>query len=168
MCLGFGSPGRRDRLFRAAACRRAFLRMRDPRRIRLWFAQPASCDATQTTERFSCQKTFSTQPDCPFPFLHMRGGIDAAFRSMRASVMSGVPRNAWLAAVQDELRGWSWRSYGTQCQQELRRDRVIAKSVFQSNLGDEDVPFEDGSRLSRVIGFSVVTSRSRLIADIRQ
>lgn len=76
----------------------------------------------------------------------MRGGIDAAFRFMRASVMSGVLRNAWLAAVQDELREWVWRSYGTQFQQELSWDRVITKSVFQSNLGDEDVQLEDGSR----------------------
>ena len=34
-----------------------------------------------------------------------------------------------------------WRSYGSQIQQELRRDRVTTTSAMQSNIGDEDVPF---------------------------
>lgn len=43
--------------------------------------------------------------------------------------------------VLDEIREWIWLSYGSQIQQELRRDRVVTTSAAPSNLGDEDVPF---------------------------
>jgi hypothetical protein len=43
--------------------------------------------------------------------------------------------------VLDEIREWIWLSYGSQIQQELRRDRVVTTSAVPSNLGDEDVPF---------------------------
>ena len=43
--------------------------------------------------------------------------------------------------VLDEIREWIWLSYGSQIQQELRRDRVVATSDVPSNLGDQDVPF---------------------------
>lgn len=41
----------------------------------------------------------------------------------------------------DELREWVWLSYGSQIQQELRRDHVVTTSAGPLNLGDEDVPF---------------------------
>ncbi len=43
--------------------------------------------------------------------------------------------------VLDEIREWIWLSYGSQIQQELRRDRVVTMSAVPSNLGQEDVPF---------------------------
>jgi hypothetical protein len=43
--------------------------------------------------------------------------------------------------VLDEIREWIWLSYGSQIQQELRRDRVTTTSAVPSNLGDGDVPF---------------------------
>lgn len=43
--------------------------------------------------------------------------------------------------VLDEIREWIWLSYGSQIQQELRRNRVVTTSAVPPNLGDEDVPF---------------------------
>lgn len=43
--------------------------------------------------------------------------------------------------VLDEIREWIWLSYGSQIQQELRRDRVVTTPAIPANLGDGDVPF---------------------------
>jgi hypothetical protein len=43
--------------------------------------------------------------------------------------------------VLDEIREWIWLSYGSQIQQELRRDRVSSTSAVPSNLDDQNVPF---------------------------
>lgn len=43
--------------------------------------------------------------------------------------------------VLDEIREWIWLSYGSQIQQELRRDCEVTKAANLANLGDEDVPF---------------------------
>jgi hypothetical protein len=49
--------------------------------------------------------------------------------------------------VLNDLLDVVWRSYGTQIQQGIRRDRVVTPPVNPANLGDRDVPFQDGSRL---------------------
>ena len=46
-----------------------------------------------------------------------------------------------MLEVQDEIREWIWLSYGSQIQEELRRDRVTTTPAVASNLGDKDVPF---------------------------
>jgi hypothetical protein len=43
--------------------------------------------------------------------------------------------------VLDEIRQWIWLSYGSQIQQELRRDCEVTTPAVPSNLGDKDVPF---------------------------
>jgi hypothetical protein len=43
--------------------------------------------------------------------------------------------------VLDEIREWIWLSYGSQIQQELRRDCEVTKAANLANLCDEDVPF---------------------------
>jgi len=43
--------------------------------------------------------------------------------------------------VLDEIREWIWLSYGSQIQQELRRDRTATTHGAPSNIGDRDVPF---------------------------
>ena len=43
--------------------------------------------------------------------------------------------------VLDEIREWIWLGYGSQIQQELRRDRVTTTPAVPSKLCDEDVPF---------------------------
>lgn len=43
--------------------------------------------------------------------------------------------------VLDEIREWIWLAYGSQIQQELRRDHVTTTSAVPLNLRDEDVPF---------------------------
>jgi len=43
--------------------------------------------------------------------------------------------------VLDEIREWIWLVYGSQIQQELRRDCEVTKAANLANLDDEDVPF---------------------------
>jgi hypothetical protein len=43
--------------------------------------------------------------------------------------------------VLDEIREWIWLVYGSQIQQELRRDCAVTRAANLANLDDEDVPF---------------------------
>lgn len=48
---------------------------------------------------------------------------------------------AAVLEVLDEIREWIWLAYGSQTQQELRRDCAFTKAANLTNLRDEDVPF---------------------------
>ena len=43
--------------------------------------------------------------------------------------------------VLDEISEWIWLVYGSQIQQELRRDCEVTKAANLAKLDDEDVPF---------------------------
>lgn len=78
---------------------------------------------------------------------HRGAGVKRPSETEQGTARFGRPTK-WTPAqatavleVLDEIREWIWLVYGSQIQQELRRDCAVTKAANMANLDDEDVPF---------------------------